>query len=52
MIMTPLGGLVGSGVPSLAVATGATAAGMAAIGVGILLVGALVILLGRRGRRS
>lgn len=51
MIMTPLGGLLGSGMPSLSVASGSAAAGMAAMGVGLLLLGALVIVLARRGRR-
>jgi hypothetical protein len=51
MIMTPLGGLVGNGVPSLAVGTGSTAAGMAALALGMLLIATLVIVLGRRSGR-
>lgn len=51
MIMTPLGGLVGSGIPSLTIGSGPAAVAMAALALGMLTVGVLVMVLARRGSR-
>jgi hypothetical protein len=51
MFMTPLGGLVGSGIPPLAIGSGTAAVAMAALGVGLLTLGAVVMVLARRGGR-
>jgi len=50
MTLTPLGGLIGGGIPSLAAPAGSAAFAMGGLALGLLVVAALVIVLGRRGR--
>jgi hypothetical protein len=48
MIMTPLAGLVGSGVPSLTIGSGAVAAILGGFCLGLVALGVLVMLAARR----
>ncbi len=48
MITIPLGGLVGSGMPSFAIASGQASAGIATMGLCLLALCALVIVLASR----
>jgi hypothetical protein len=50
MTFTPLGGLIGTGVPSLAVPAGATATAMGGILLGLVVLAALVIVVADRRR--
>ena len=51
MVMTPLAGLVGSGIPSLAIGVGPAGTAIGAIGLGLLALTALVIVLVDRRSR-
>ena len=52
MVMTPVGGLVGAGVPPLAATAGSAGLAMGALAAALLVVAMLVIVLARRGPRS
>jgi hypothetical protein len=52
MMLTPLGTVIGSGVPTLATSAGPSAVTMGAIVLGLLALTALVIVVGHRRRRS
>jgi hypothetical protein len=50
MVMTPLGALVGGGIPPVAAPAGTAALAMGAMAGAILVAAAVVILVARRGR--
>ena len=52
MMLTPLGALIGTGVPALATPASCSAVAMGTLVLGLLAITALAIVLGRRQRRS